>query len=112
MIAIALLLLAFGISAQAHGAVGVRLVFGLGDTGEVKWDGSVTADRARITSIEGWRFEGSDAIIDGNAWRASTHRIRLFGGGLVGQRPFVANGVIVWLADENAGSELKVKTAH
>ena len=48
-------------SFQIHAAIGVRLLLGVTDRAEAKWDGSVSAERGRILSIDGWRFEGEDA---------------------------------------------------
>lgn len=111
-IAICILLLSNSISAQPQTAVGVRLILGLTDTSEVKWDGSATARGARISSLEPWRFEGSDAILEHGSWRASTHQIRLFGGGRLAGPGFVPNGVIVWLDGAGENTELQVKTAQ
>jgi hypothetical protein len=97
------------LSAPATPATGVRIILGLTDTASTKWDGGATARAARITSIEPWRFEGSDAI-NGNQWTISTHNIRLFGGQLAPPSVAVANGVIVWLDGESESSELQVKT--
>jgi hypothetical protein len=113
MLVIMLLLMAVvGLSAQTQSAVGVRLIFGLTDKEQAKWDGSVTVEGARVVSIDPWRFEGEDAILDNSSWRVSTHRIRLFGGGRNGPPPFVANGVVVWLAGANDSTQLRVKTAQ
>ena len=73
-----LFLLMAALAAQAQAATGVRLVLGLTDKAQVKWDGSVTARGARVTSIDGWRFEDGDEAT-GTSWRAQTHPIRLFG---------------------------------
>ena len=102
------LLLTLG-AAQAPAAVGVRLLLGVTDTGPVKWDGSVTSRSAKIESVEPWRFDGEDRLLSSNSWQASTHLIRLFGNR--GQN-HVANGVIVWLADERPDAVLEVKTAQ
>src|SRR5574340_970040 len=100
-------------AASAQAATGVRLLLGLTDKSEVSWDGSIAARNARITQIEGWRFEGQDQLLPGNAWRLTTHPIRLFGGAArVGPAPFVANGVVVWIDGEGPGTELDVKTAQ
>ena len=108
-----LLLAAFCLQAQA--AVGVRVIFGLADRGETKWDGSATARSGHIASIEPWRFEGTDAV-QGTSWTASTHEVRLFGGrGLFGQTvqvPHVANGVVLYLDQETEDTEIDVKTAQ
>lgn len=101
-------LLAAGFQAQA--AVGVRLILGVTDKQPVKWDGSVSARNARITSLEPWRFMQDDSI-SGTSWRVSTHPALLFGSR--GRRPqVVANGVVVYLADERGNAELDVTTAQ
>ena len=101
------------VSSHCYAAAGVRLILGLTDRSSVRWDGSATARGARITSIEPWRFDADDAIQSGNAWRVATHPIRLFGAQAAQlANLFVANGVIVWLADERDDAELAVKTAQ
>ena len=101
-------------SGAAQAAVGVRVIFGLTDRSEVKWDGSAAARGGHIASIEPWRFEGSDSL-RGNSWTASTHIIRLFGGrGLFGNRvelPYVANGVVLYLDDSNENTSIDI-TPH
>ena len=81
----------------AQGPAGVRVLLGLTDTTETKWDGSASARGAKIVSLEPWLFEGSDALAENSSWRVSTHQIRLFGGQIQAPRPVVANGVIVWM---------------
>lgn len=103
------LLCAMGVS--LHAAVGVRVILGLTDRTETKWDGSVSAQGGRVASVEGWRFEGGDQV-SGTSWRASTHRIRLFGGGRQGLPPFTANGVVVWLDGESDSTQLSFQTAQ
>ncbi|MEZ5400020.1 MAG: hypothetical protein R2729_10160 [Bryobacteraceae bacterium] len=88
---------------------GVRLILGLNDAADTKWDGSVTATGATIRSIEPWRFEGDDRI-EGNSWECSIHPIRLFGAN-AGRRP-AANGVVVWLTGASDSTTLEVKTAQ
>jgi len=106
------LLMVVGLSAETPSTLGVRLVLGLTDKSVTKWDGSLSAEGARITAIDPWRFEGDDAVLDPNSWRVSTHAIRLFGGGQNPSPPVVANGVIVWLAGANDNTQLHVKTAQ
>jgi hypothetical protein len=109
------LLLVVALSSQAHAAVSVRVLFGLTDRAETKWDGSATARSGHIATIEPWRFEGAD-VIQGNSWKASTHEIRLFGGrGLFGEpnaTPFVANGVLLYLDEATENTEIDVRTAQ
>jgi hypothetical protein len=92
-------------------AVGVRVVLGLTDKNPTKWDGSAVAHGARISKIEGWRFDGDDALASGDSWKISTHRIRLFGA-YQAMATNVANGVVVWLDGERDSSEIVVNTAQ
>ena len=101
--------LLMALAASANAAVGVRVLLGLTDSKTTNWDGSATANGARIVSIEPWRFEGKDAI-SGNQWTMSTHPIRLFGGARLAQITPVANGVIVWLDGATDSSTLQIKT--
>jgi hypothetical protein len=102
-------LLAAALPAQA--AMGVRVALGLTDQNPTKWDGSAVAHGARIASIEGWRFDGDDALAAGDSWKISTRRIRLFGANAVGA-PSVANGVVVWLEGERDNADIAIKTAQ
>ena len=82
----------------AHAGVGIRILLGVGDSASSDWSGEVSAQSARIASVEPWRLDGDDALQPGNRWKMSTHNIRLFGGGaLAVPRPVVANGVLVLL---------------
>lgn len=99
-------------SVSAQGPTGVRLVLGLTDTAETRWDGSATVRGATITSMDPRRFESSDALLENNAWRVSTHPIRLFGGQIQVPRPVVANGVILWLDRSGEDVELTISTAQ
>jgi hypothetical protein len=52
--------------------VGVRIRFGLTDTGNTDWDGKVSVTPGAIERIDGWRFQESDNVIDQSSWKAST----------------------------------------
>ncbi len=93
----------------ADAAVGVRLILGLGDREQTKWDGSATARGTDIKLVEPWRFDDGDAI-NGSSWRVSTHPIRLFGGQNQ-QKTIVANGLILTL-EETSNAEVDVTTAQ
>ncbi|MEO7649733.1 MAG: hypothetical protein ABIZ80_04645, partial [Bryobacteraceae bacterium] len=95
-------------SLQLDAAVGVRVVLGIGDKAGVKWDGSVTATGARITSITSWRFDADDAVLPSNAWRVFTRPVR----SRPGVAPVVPNGVIVWLDEPEANASLQIQTAQ
>ena len=58
-----LLLLLFGQIGMAQPQpFAVQISFGYTDPEEVKWSGSVSADQANITSMEGWLFLPTDRI--------------------------------------------------
>jgi hypothetical protein len=101
-------------AAPARAAVVVRVLLGVGDQEETNWSGGVAARGAAIAAVEPWRFDGGDAMLPGNRWKMTSHRIRLFGGAAVppagrvatgvlftpttvAARPFSANGVVVSL---------------
>ncbi|MEZ5351672.1 MAG: hypothetical protein R2762_03485 [Bryobacteraceae bacterium] len=88
---------------------GVRLILGLGDPVDTRWDGSINVTGGALRSIEPWRFEANDGI-DGNTWRCAIHPIRLFGAN-ARQRP-AANGVVVWLTAASDQTTIEVKTAQ
>jgi hypothetical protein len=52
--------------------VGLRLRFGLTDTGNTVWDGAVSVAPGAVERIDGWRFQESDRVIDQHSWKAST----------------------------------------
>lgn len=103
------LTLVLGLYAQS--AVSVRVLVGSTDRTPTRWDGSVEAQGADVTSLEPWRFEGAD-VITGTAWKISTHAIRLFGAAPAGGRPVVANGIVVHLAVHSNDATLRVQTAQ
>jgi hypothetical protein len=110
MRSISIVLLFLAPVAASGADFGVRVILGLTDTAEAKWDGSVSARGAKITAMEPWRFSSEDAIVSGNAWQCSTRPIRLFG--VRGERPVVANGVVLRLADANEETLLEIKTVQ
>jgi hypothetical protein len=93
----------------------VRIVLGLDDHEPTPWDGSIQIRGGSLSSLEPWRFEGADSI-SGSNWRASTHPVRLFGGGTQfnGQpvRNIVANGVIANLSAASDSTLLSINTAQ
>src|SRR4051812_19655129 len=115
------LLVAFSFTASwaAAADVGVRIRFGLTDTGNTAWDGSVAVTPGKVESIDGWRFEQADKVIDANSWKASTRPLSVRrsnnakkkakanpkGGGLLAD-----NGVFVMLRDVTEASVVKVRT--
>jgi hypothetical protein len=71
----------------------------------------VEAQGAEVTSLEPWRFEGTDAIT-GAVWSLSTRSIRLFGAAPAGGRPVVANGIIVNLTAHSNDPAVRIQTAQ
>ncbi|HEY3840898.1 MAG TPA: DUF3604 domain-containing protein [Bryobacteraceae bacterium] len=107
-----LLLLALPLPAQ--NAIGVRILMGMNGKIGDKWDGSVTASGARITSVEPWRFDTGDAMGPNHSWKASIHSMRRFGGAQQqnAQQFPIANGVLVFLDSAGDSSTLNIKTAQ
>lgn len=108
------LLLIVSAMAMAQGAMGVRILLGVGEKTEATWDGNISATGATITAVEPWRFDRGDAMLPGNAWKLSTHPARRFNASFQGPQtpPVVANGVLVLLDRESDNSELDVRTAQ
>ncbi len=91
--------------------IGVRVLLGVTDDASVSWDGSVSADGARITRLDPWRFGKEDEINPDNSWKISTRPVLSFFHLIARQTPPVAdNGVIVWLSEDNPNAEVKVRT--
>jgi hypothetical protein len=106
-----LLTILFAVAIASPAAVGVRVVMGLGDQAAVEWDGSATVRAARLRTVDGWRFEGTDAIAADLSWKCSIHPIRLFGA--QGRQPAaIANGVVLWLEGESEQTDIAIKTAQ
>ena len=97
------------LAAHAQNLASVRILLGTTDTASTNWDGSVQAEGASVTSLEPWRFEGSDTI-SGASWKISTHPIRLFGA--AANRQVVANGVIVHLSARSEDAVVRVTTTQ
>src|SRR5687767_13054969 len=74
------LILTFALGALSPGFaadVGVRLRFGLNDTSNTTWDGSVSVAPGSIERIDGWRFQEADRVIDQRSWKASTRPVTM-----------------------------------
>ncbi len=90
---------------------GVRLILGLGDAMNTKWDGTAAVRNATLASIEPWRFETPDRVT-GSSWTCSLHPIRLFGGQNAPQPVPVANGVTLWLTGASESAAIEITTAQ
>ncbi len=94
--------------------VSVRILLGLTDQESAPWDGSLQVRGGALSSIDPWRFDDTDSI-SGSTWHASTHPVRLFGGGTQfnGQpiREVVANGIIANLSAASETTALSITTA-
>lgn len=110
-----MLLVVTGLAAQAQQPVSIRILLGVTDDEAIRWDGTIQAQGGQITSLEPWRFEGTDGIV-GNAWHITTHIARLFSGttpvSTRGTNPFVPNGLIVNLSVPDNNTELRLTTAQ
>jgi hypothetical protein len=106
-----LMLFAATLPLAAQNPASVRILLGIGDTEPVRWDGTITPSGGSITSINGWRFEGSDGI-SGSVWHCSTHTARLFGGTspvFSKVNNIVVNGIVVSFTGD---ASFKVTTAQ
>jgi hypothetical protein len=106
------ILFLFTTALAQNGPVAVRILMGMTDQENTRWDGSVTARDATIAGIDPWRFEQEDSV-SGNSWKASSRPARLFGGAIqweLAKVPVVPNGVIVLLSNRGANAELAVTT--
>ena len=108
-------LLTLSAACAAHAQVSIRILFGVGDSESVRWDGAIAAQGGKIASLAPWRFEGTDAIV-GATWHLNTHPIRLFNAGTQvssrGVSNVVVNGLIVNLSDTGGNTALKLTTAQ
>ena len=57
------------LSLTASAQIGVRVLLGVTDEASVNWDGSVTADGARVTRLDPWRFGKDDELNPDNSWK-------------------------------------------
>ncbi len=105
--------LAWSGAAAAQSRVGVRIQLGITDKQSVRWDGSLAARGAQVSSLEPWRFDDTDSI-SGTAWKAATHPAKLFLGGIFygPGKTIVANGVVAQLSDAREDASTDVTTAQ
>ncbi|MBI5772659.1 MAG: hypothetical protein HZA89_02820, partial [Verrucomicrobia bacterium] len=126
------LALMLGLAASANEA-GVRIRFGLTDTGNTKWDGTVSVAPGQVASISGWRFQQADKVEGTIGWKAETRPLTVRRSNAQKQAakkaaqqggkkkkgkaaaadgaPMADNGVILHLADVTEDSVVTVKTA-
>lgn len=69
---LAFALLAFSAARLTAADIGVRIRFGLNDTGNTVWDGQASVSPGKVERIDGWRFEQTDAVLENASWKAST----------------------------------------
>ncbi len=114
------LFLIFAVSVPVFAAdFGLRIRFGLTDTGNTTWDGKVAVTPGTVERIDGWRFQEADQVVDHQHWKASTRPITVRrsnnakknakkkGGASV---LMADNGVILVLAGATEASVVKVET--
>ncbi len=68
----AVFLLVAGVPAGHAASDAVLIRFGFTDRQPADWDGSLSVSSGRIVSLEGWRFEDTDAVTGESAWIART----------------------------------------
>jgi hypothetical protein len=124
---LAALLAVFAVSASAAD-VGIRVRFGLTDTANTKWDGTVTVEPGQVVSIDGWRFQQLDKVDGTTGWKADTRPLtvrrtnaqkqkeKAAGGKKKGKAaaaadgPIADNGVVLHLANVTEASVVSVTT--
>ena len=106
--------------------VGVRIRFGLTDTSNANWDGTVAVAPGQVVSIDGWRFQQLDKVDGTSGWKADTRVLtvrrtnaqkqkqKAAGGKKKGnaaaEGPIADNGVVLHLANVTEDSVVSVTT--
>jgi hypothetical protein len=86
-----------------------RVLFGVTDTSEKRWDGSLQVKSVGPYELEPWRFDEFDRIDpDGTHFRLSTHHAHLTGAA----GPVVANGFVIVVHALAENSEFAFTTAQ
>ena len=63
------------ITCQSFGAESFLIRFGVGDSAERDWRGSVSVQGGRVVSLRGWQFDQGDSIgEDQRGWKTTTKR--------------------------------------
>jgi len=121
------LIFAAGVPAASAESIGVLIRFGYSDRQPSDWDGSLSVATGKVTSLEGWRFEDTDAVTGESAWKARTRplsvrRTRGNNPQKLGARrqqqaqqsgeAMADNGVVAQLTGVSANTLVSVKTAH
>ncbi|MDX1981883.1 MAG: hypothetical protein SFV51_16550 [Bryobacteraceae bacterium] len=60
----------------------VTLIFGSKDMNPAKWDGEARISAGKIEKIEGYHFNETARILDGNRWECATYQWGQFSGGM------------------------------
>ena len=50
-----------------------RIAVGLKDKGATTWSGEIAVEDGEVTTLDGWRFEGKDAVQGHSGWHCTTH---------------------------------------
>src|ERR671918_2246975 len=109
------LLLLLTVTTLAAAEAGLRIRFGLEDESNTQWDGSISVAPGKVVSVDGWRFQQTDAVTGNDSWKASTRPLTRRRsnnprrGGTATRRGSAAglladNGIIVLLEDVNENS--------
>src|SRR6516164_6053594 len=57
------------------GGASFRILLGMTDTQPAVWDGKIAVRGDAITSIEGWRFAGTDSTDSVSTWKCATRKL-------------------------------------
>jgi hypothetical protein len=97
--------------------IGVRIRFGLTDSGNTDWSGKVSVSPGTVERIDGWRFEEADRVIDKASWQASTRPLTVRRGNAAKKKAkkktndsMADNGVFLFLTGATETSVVKVET--
>ena len=99
--------------------VGMRIRFGLTDTGNTEWDGNVSLSHGTVERIDGWRFQDTDRVIDNSSWKAATRPLTVRRGNNAAKKAkqkanatgsLSDNGVFLVLAGVTETSVVSVET--
>lgn len=113
-----LVLLAFTAASSSAADIGLRIRFGLTDTGNRAWDGSVGVSPGAVERIDGWRFQEGDRVIDAHSWTASTRPLTVRRSNnpkkkakaKMASATLADNGIFLVLRDVTESSVVKVAT--
>ena len=98
---------------------GLLILLGAGDSEPTVWDGSLTVSSGKVMELTGWRFEQTDRIMKGGAWKCSTRNEAVKGRTNNPKKmgkanrlrgPMADNGIVARLMEVDGASEVSITT--